>query len=152
MDLHEALAKLTRHPIFVDWKKTHEDYYLAHGFKMIGDKEWQIGWYNPETQKVKTFIVGDNIEQTEEQGMLKEGTIKKLEPEKVKITEEEALKAMEDVKMPVLKKFYIIQNLDGKTIYNITYFTQAYDTINVHVEAGTGEELERTKQKLMDFA
>jgi len=158
MDLHEALGKLTASLQFKDWHTKNPDCYLAHGFVMLDEAnkdQWQIGFYDPQTTKIKTFIVGKEIEQMQEQEILKQGDVLKLEISDVKINPEDAMKKAEECfnkhKQILLKKFFIVQKIDGKTVYNVTYFTQAFNTVNIKVDAGSGEIVEETEQKLATF-
>lgn len=152
MEFEQALAKLTASTLFKEWHSQHNAYFLAHAFKMIGDEDWQIGWCHDN--KIVTFVVSDMITKTDEQEALTEEKIEKLELQNLKIDEKEAL-AVADAKFakqePVLKQFYIIQTAKGKTIYNVTYFTQSYNTYNIHIDAETGDVLRENKQRLLDF-
>jgi len=160
MEFHEALARLTRHPLFKEWHEQHPQSYLAHGFAMLDDankNDWQIGFYDPSTNKVTPFIINaETVQQLETQDTLKKGVAHKLDPAQVKITSEPALQhAQEAFKKhneSALKTFYIVQNTGEHTVYNITYFTQGFNTINIHIDATTGRVLLENKQKLLDFA
>lgn len=160
MDLHEILAKLTRHPLFKEWHEKNKEYFLAHAFVMLDEPNkntWQIGFYNPEKEKMVTFFVADTIKKTDEQEVLKsEGAIKPLMPEKVKLTVEEALKKAEECfkeykELPI-KHFFIIQHTEGHNMFNITYFTQSLKTINIKIDSETGEIIKHSKQDLAQFA
>lgn len=160
MEFQEALSKLTNSVHFKDWIGEHKDSYLAHGFKMMdeaNEKTWQIGFYDSRTNKIKTFIVGEEIQHVTEQEMLdKEKKVEKLNPADVKIGYERALENAEhkfkETKEFPLKKFFLVQVIDGKAVYNITYFTQSFNTVNYHVDAGNGDVLKETKQKLAGYA
>lgn len=163
MDVHKALADLTRHVIFKDWHKENQDYFLAHAFVMLDEPNkntWQIGFYNTNDQQMVTFILdGQSVKKTEGQEVLKsEGDIKPLKPEHIKLSVEDALaKATQCYQEhykgePHIKHFFIIQNIDGQHLFNITYFTQAFNTINIKIDAETGDIIKHTKQKLAAFA
>lgn len=158
MELHEALGKLTASLQFKDWHAKNPECYLAHGFVMLDEAnkdQWQIGFYDPKTTMIKTFIVGTDIEQMQEQEILKTGEVNKLKISDVKINSDEAMEKAEECfkkhKQIPLKKFFIIQNLDGKTVYNVTYFTQSFNTVNIKIDASTGEVVGETEQKLATF-
>lgn len=160
MDFHEALARLTRHPVFKDWHAAHPDAYLAHGFVMLDEAnkdDWQIAFYDKLANKVTPFIVHEQeVQQLETQDTLQQTTVHKLDPVHVQVTPDDALTRAEDAfkkhNENALKTFYIIQNTGEHTVYNITYFTQGFNTINIHIDAETGKTIHETKQKLMDFA
>jgi len=161
MDFHEVLAKLTNHTIFKDWNKGHKESFLAHGFMMLDEENkdiWQIGFYNPESSKMTTFIVGKTIEHTAEQEVLESGApIEKLPVEEVKVLPEKALALAKDLlkkefaKEIPIKEFFIIQHIDKQTMFNITYFTQSFKTVNIKIDARSGEVVSKNIQALMDF-
>lgn len=162
MDFHATLARLTRHPTFTDWHNSNKDAFLAHGFLMLDEANkdtWQIGFYNPKTERMTTFHVSpDTVKKTEDQEVLKkEGDIEPLQPEHVKINAEDALqtaktcfaehyKGEKDI-----KHFFILQNTEGHHLYNITYFTQSLKTINIKIDAQTGDIIKHSKQDLAMF-
>src|SRR3989344_1888470 len=161
MDFHQALARLTSHTIFKDWHKKHADSFLAHGFMMLDEANkdiWQIGFYNPKTSKMTTFMVGKTIEHTVEQEVLESGApIQNLSVEDVKVSPEKALSIAKELlkkefakELPI-KEFFIIQRIEGKTVFNITYFTQSFKTVNIKIDAKSGEIISKNIQALMDF-
>ena len=162
MDIHETLAALTRHAVFKEWQPKNKDYFLAHAFLMLDEANkntWQIGFYNAGKERMVTFIVsGNSVERTDEQEVLKkEGEIQPLKLEEVKLSVEEALKISKECfeekysAEKTLKQFFIIQNLEGHHMFNITYFTQSFQTINIKLDAKTGKVLKQSIQKLAQF-
>ena len=160
MDLQETLAKLTRHPVFNEWHDKNKEYFLAHAFVMLDEANkntMQIGFYNPKKEKMVTFIIADTVQKTEEQEVLRsEGEIQQLKPEEVKHTVEKALataeKCFKEYKEQPMKQFFIIQNAEGHTMFNITYFTQSLKTINVKIDTKTGKIIKHSMQTLAEFA
>lgn len=162
MDLHETLAKLTRSAVFKDWHAKNKEYFLAHAFVMLDEANkgvWQVGFYSKEKERMVTFIIaGDSVKHTEEQEVLRtEGEIAKLNPEEVKHPIEEALKTAKEClkenyrgEMPV-KEFFIIQSAEEHTMFNITYFTQSFKTINVKIDSNTGKIIKHSMQSLAEF-
>jgi len=162
MDLHETLAKLTRHPLFIEWHEKNKEYFLAHAFVMLDEANkntWQIGFYNAEKEKMVTFILSDKVVQhTEEQEVLRsEADIQPLKPEEVTHSVEDALnttkKCLEENyrgEKPI-KEFFIIQHAEGHAMFNITYFTQSLKTINIKIYAKTGKIFKHSVQSLAEF-
>lgn len=159
MDFHEALQRLQKSATFSEWKQEHEDF-LAHAFVML-DKEneniWQFGYYNGQT--MTTFILDNEaVEVLPEQKILESGQpLEELNEQDVQVSVQEALDKAEEIRkenypqeQPV-KKFFIIQSIDG-AIYNITYFTMSFSTINIRIDAKTGEILKHDKKKLAEPA
>jgi uncharacterized membrane protein YkoI len=163
MDLHETLAKLTRSAVFKDWHKKNPAYFLAHAFVMLDEANkgiWQIGFYNPEKERMVTFIVSDKeVKHTEEQEVLRtEAEILPLKAEDVTHSVEDALKTAKQClqenyrgEIPI-KEFFIIQHAEGHAMFNITFFTQSLKTINIKIDAKTGKIFKHTMQSLAEFA
>jgi hypothetical protein len=162
MDLHETLAKLTRHTVFKDWHSKNKKYFLAHAFVMLDEANkntWQIGFYNSEKERMVTFIITDNtVQHTEDQEVLRtEGSIQPLKPEEVTHTIENALETARNclkenyrAEKPI-KEFFIIQNAEEHTMFNITFVTQSLKTINIKIDAKTGKIIKHSMQALADF-
>ena len=162
MDLHKTLAQLTKSAIFKDWHSKNKEYFLAHAFVMLDEPNkgiWQIGFYNPEKERMVTFVVSDKeIQHTEDQEVLKQTTgIQPLKPEDVTHTVEDALKTakqclQENYRAEIpLKEFFIIQNAEEHTLFNITYFTQSLKTINIKIDTKTGKIIKHSMQSLAEF-
>jgi len=157
------LLKLTSDPVFTEWNSLHKSCYLAHAFVMKDDKGeelWQFGYYNPETKKMTTFLNEyGKIKILAEQEVLESGNkIETLTPEDVVITAEQmkasAQKILEEnyKNQPVSKSFFIVQDIGGKgPLYNLTYFTMTFKTINIKINSKTGEVIEHSLMGLADF-
>ncbi len=162
MELDETLAVLTKHSLFKEWHVKNHDYFLAHAFVMLDEpnkNNWQIGFYNPAKERMVTFIISTTVQKTEEQEVLKaEGEIKQLKPEEVKLSVEQAIKKANEcmhenyrAEKPI-KQFFIIQNAEGRTMFNITYLMQSLKTLNIKIDAKTGETVKHSLQSLVDFS
>ncbi len=145
MDLHQALKAIES---CEEFKDKPEDSYLAHAFVMTdaGKEEWQLGWFSPSEDRMISFIVGDKIQRLPPAEVLKDGgKILELKREEVKISPEKALEAAAElrkehyaVQVPI-RTFYLLQCIEDGTVYNITFVTKQLNTINIRVDAGTGE-------------
>jgi hypothetical protein len=154
--LQKKLEKLYSDKEFKEWKEKNKEYFLAHVFIIAGEN-WQFGFYNPTTKKIITFTMGDTITHSKEDDILEsKQEIKELNPEKVKISYEEAKKKSEELikkeykNTPTTKNFAIIQNGE-KQIYNITFLAQNFNTINIKIDTETGEIQEHSEQKIASF-
>lgn len=163
MDFHKALHTLTTSLSFKDWHQKHPKSFLAHGFLMLDEANkntWQIGFYDEEPQRMTTFLVtGTKVEHTDEQEILQgPAPIQKLNPSEISIEAPKAIEIAKNCltenykKEMILKNFFIIQHAEGETIYNITYFTQTFKTINIKINAKNGELIKHNIQALADFA
>ena len=159
MEFEELITEIESTPEFKEWKKSHSGFYLAHAFVMPSDNVWQIGYYDKESNKIDTIVkLGPEIRIEPAQEILKASQeIYPLNPADVKIKVKEALeKANECIKENypkeiLLKHFLIIQHLEGATIFNITYMTQSFSTINIKLSTIDGKVLKHTMEKLADF-
>ena len=163
MEFKKLIEEIESTEQFKEWKESHPDFYLAHAFVMKdqGNQEvWQIGYYDKQTNKMETIVKqGETLEFVPEQEILKASQeILPLNPDDVKIGVSEALeKAQECIKEnypkePILKNFFIIQHLEGATIYNITFVAQTFKTINIKVSTTDGKIIKHSCQKLADFS
>ena len=162
MEFKKLIEEIESTKEFKDWKEKHPDFYLVHAFVMkdqSNQEVWQIGYYDKKTNKMEIIVKqGDKIEFAPAQEILKASQeILPLDPDEVKIDPEEALEAAKECikenypKEPVLKHFFIIQHLEGATVYNITYVTQTFKTINIKVSVADGKIIKHSCEKLADF-
>jgi len=164
MQFAEALEKLEKSAEFRDWKKENVDSYISCGFLVIdGDqmREWQIGYYNKVRDTITNFVIGDNdIEIGEASDVFKEEntTVKKLELSEVKLNLSQALEAALKVKNDkymqeiVIKKIILLQNLEKYgNIWNVTFVTKAFKTLNIKINANDGAVLEDGIISVIEF-
>lgn len=162
MQFKDLIKEIESKKEFKEWKNKHNDFYLVHAFVMMDEANkdtWQIGYYHKEDNKMVTIVKqGGKIDFVPEQGILKASEeIHPLNPEEIKITPEEAIDtAKECIKKhyqtePVIKYFFILQHFEGETIYNITYITNTFKTINIKVSAIDGKIIKHSCEKLADF-
>ncbi len=163
MEFKELISEIESSVQFKEWKKSHLDFYLAHAFVMkdhSNQEVWQIGYYNKKTNKMETIVKQrEALEFVPEQEILKASQeILPLNPDDVKIDPNKAIETALGCikenysKEPILKSFFIIQHLEGATIYNITYIAQTFKTINIKVSATDGKIIKHSCEKLADFS
>jgi hypothetical protein len=119
------------------------------------DIKWELGFYSEKADKIVVFETEPKINmRPEEDAFKKEGTIKKLDINKIKLNISKALKICDELvnkKYPhrsITKKIIILQNLD-KQIYNITLVTLSFDILNIRIDAINGEVLSDNIQSIM---
>ncbi len=151
MKVLKTIQKLEKSKEYSSWKKIHAKSYLVHVFRMFDDANkgiWQIGYFNPETNLISVFIVGDAITKNPDAEVFKEQEklVNKLDTTKIKVDEDAAMKAGELVLaenykgVSVFKSFMILQNLDEiGQVWNITFVTQQFKTVNVKIDAKDGK-------------
>jgi len=108
-------------------------------------KEWQIGYYNEKKDKITTFDVSDKIiRNPEAEAFKKDGAIKKLSLENVKVSFEKVVEIADVIqkqkysRCSTSNRIIILQTLD-RQIWNITYVSATMETLNIKVDAETGE-------------
>jgi len=163
MNFQTLVGDLEANEAFKEFRKNYPEFYLVHVFAMQ-DKEnegiYQIGYLNPKTDRITTFTVGgDKIAINPESEILKdpEGTIFPLDISKVALTETELLVIVKEYvqkeypQAHALKRFYILQHLDIGQVFNVTYLTLDFKTLNIKIDSSTGEILTHSLKSLMDF-
>ena len=147
----DVIKKLEKSKEFSSWKKSHEETYLVHCFKMLdkqNENTWQIGYFNPGTHLISVFNVSDVIIKGEDAEVFKEQEklVNKLEVEDVKVDEDEGLNKGKEVLaenykgITIFKAFMILQNIDQVgQVWNITFITEQFKTVNVKIDSLTGK-------------
>jgi hypothetical protein len=137
MELKEVVEQLEKSGEFKEWKKLNPHYYLAHGFMIYEDAEWQVGYSDGE--KVTTFFLNPVKVMPEQECYKRPGAkVMKLDSSELKLSLSGALAVFEKVKSKkysaevVMKKIVLVQNI-GKPVYNITGLTVSIKTLNVKV-------------------
>jgi len=149
MKYKETIEKIETTDEYKEFKKQHPEAYLVHVFQMTGTNT-QIGYFCKETKKVTTFEVNDDnkIKIEEQQPFQKTPhDILKLDLEKIKLDFKDAKTAAEKVKEEhykgeiVNRQIIVLQHIDIGQIYNITFITAAFKTLNIKINAETGETI-----------
>ena len=160
MDLHTALKKLKQNKQYKDVSK---DIYFSYALIMIEDSKeapWLLGFYHKSTDKMITFTVEDEIKMEQEEEIFKKPgmEVKPLDIEKAKIPYNEILKISQEFQKEKYpnelsrKTIAIFQNLEQYgNIWNITYVTISFKTLNMKINAENGEIMDHNLQSLMDF-
>jgi len=163
MDFQQVVKDLEASEKFKRWKEEHAASFLAHVFMMFDEpnkNSFQIGYYNKDKDRITSFIVEDGkVEELPASEVLKDSghELEMLEIRKVQVSGEEALEiagelhAEEYSTHPVMKKFFILQTLEGRPVFNLTFFTQDLKTINFKIDAESGEMLKHSLKELIHF-
>ncbi len=157
MGVIEVIAGIEGSSLFKQWKKENPEAYLTSAFAMFSseqEKEWLIGYYDDSKQAITTF--GSNGMEKSEEAFTKEGAIPELKLDNVKLSEEEALEKAADAKEKEYgseketKTIMVLQNIEGKTVWNITYIAKL-KVINVRIDASEGETVSHSSSSISDF-
>ena len=150
-EIKEFLEELKKSEIFKKFKEKNQLAYNSSISKI--QKELQIDYYDPNTDKITSFTKRDNkiISQESEVFRKEKIEIPELKLDKIKIT----LKAIEDIiamkyqEIPT-KKIFILQQIESP-IWNITYLTTKLDILNVKIDAISGEIIEETIESALNL-
>ena len=164
MDLMSALKRLKQSKEFSSLGEKIEGIYFSYAMTMLENNKstpWRLGFYHKSTDKMMTFIVDeDEIKMEKEEEIFKKPgmEVKKVDIEKIKIPYDEILKKAEEFrknKHPhelARKTIVILQNLgEFGNIWNITYVTHSFKTLNIKINAENGKILHHSLDSLMDF-
>ena len=149
----EFLDNLQKDKLFEDWKKQNSDVFLSHFFCQI-DKDlnsksnWEAGYYNPAHNKITVFTnVNDSFMIKPEDEVFKKemDAVEKLELDKVKLSYDDAGKTFLS-ELPKLfpneilgDGFIVLQELNGKALWNFTLITKTLKFVNIKIDASSGK-------------
>tara|TARA_Y100000310_G_scaffold344775_1_gene459430 strand:- start:13291 stop:13785 length:495 start_codon:yes stop_codon:yes gene_type:complete len=158
-ELKNSIKKIEESKEFKSYKSKFPDSYLTAGF-MIYDKldnaKWQIDFYNPNDKRVTPFELDNGIKIYDSGEVLsKSKQISKLRLTKVKINFEELMKICNKIKKKhgetENKTIVILQVLNDKEVWNLTYLTNSFNILNIKVDANKGDVIETKRESLMGF-
>ncbi|MBU1112113.1 MAG: hypothetical protein ABIG93_02895 [archaeon] len=158
--LKELLKSLENSDVFLDWKKAHFKAYLSHFFVQVSsDLEikaaWEIGYYNPEDEKVSTFSLDDDneffLKDSDDVFKKDESKVEKLKLNDVKLVYNEAtdkfrklvLKEFPSVMSMLGDGFVILQNIKGQNTWNLTLVTQKLTMVNIKIDTDKGKLIKK---------
>jgi hypothetical protein len=142
---------------FKEWKKTHSESYLVHLFFQEENRE--IGFYNVDDTITAMHFEKDTLIVGDEDKIFKkdENKILPLNKQEIKIEYEAALESATELQKKTysahdpIKTMCVLQHLEQGQVYNFTMITQSFQTLNVKVDAQSGEVLEHKLYSLMDL-
>ena len=164
MEVLKILKRLESDPEFKEWKQDNPDYYLAHIFFMVEPNkpfQFDIGFYHLEKNLMTTFLLSDSdIQIKPDQEIFKdpEHPIKELDPAQVKIEYDKAMKLSNQVQQEHYKadlpskEIVILQNIPQGLVWNITFMTQTFKTLNIKIDAASGDIVGHKIHSLMDLS
>ena len=164
MDLKPSLKKLEESNEYRKWRQKNKNTYLSYAFKIpqeMKSEEWQFGFYDKKKDKITTFVISrDNIKARPEEDIFKkeEMKIEGIQLDKVKLTFDNAVAKANEFqqknfpKDKSVKTIAILQNMPKfGNVWNITYVTEAFNTLNMKIDAATGKVLEHNLSSIFSF-
>jgi len=162
MELQKALEKLEKNDTYTSWKKQHTDAFLSYCLMTIEKdikSSWQIGFYQ-KSGKITTFVIDSTIKQENEEDVFKKpgNVIEPINKDLLKLSFDEInghAISFQKEKYPqelVNKTIVILQNLESLgTVWNITFITLAFKTLNLKISPDTGKVLAHSLTSIMDL-
>ncbi|MBS3131809.1 hypothetical protein J4212_05225 [Candidatus Woesearchaeota archaeon] len=164
MEIKEAITTLEANPPFIEWRSGNPHHYFSYAMKISdlnADEGWQIGFYSKESGKITSFRMSkDRIELMPEEEVFKEHDrhIEGIETESLKVDYGEAVSKAKDF----IKKTYphdseqktiaILQNIEKLgLVWNFTFVTHSFKTINIKVDASSGEIKDHKIDSIFSF-
>ena len=163
MELKPALKKLEKSQDFRKWRDEHKYTYLSYAFRIPQEmpNEWQLGFYDKKKDRITTFVISDEgikVRPEEEVFKKEETEVNAIQIDKIKVSFDNAIAKADEFqqknfpKDKSVKTIAILQNI-GKfgNIWNITYITGAFNTLNMKINASNGEVLEHNASSVFSF-
>lgn len=153
MLVKKAIEKLEATKEFKKWREKHKTWFLAHVLIMIEPGQehlYDIGFYGKKEGLMTTFLVDKECKSLEckpDQKVFKDPAheIQPLDISRVATSYEVAIELAGDLQktkykahVPV-KEVVLLQNIKEGQVWNITFVTQTFKTLNIKVDAGKPE-------------
>lgn len=159
MKIKPYINKLNDSSEFKSFQKTHNDSFLVAGFFVLdlesGKNIHQIDYYVPSKKKIAAF----NLDQKVTMQML--DLLNSKVPEKLDLKTnldlDQLYGVLEDemknrsITADIKKIIAILQNIEGKKIWNLSCVLSGMGLLNAHVEDSTKSVLKMEKRSLMDM-
>ncbi|MDP3765492.1 MAG: hypothetical protein Q8R04_03185 [Nanoarchaeota archaeon] len=164
MDLKIALKRLEENSEFKKWYRKNKNTYLSYAFKIpqeMSSDDWQFGFYNKKKDRITTFVVsGGNVNIRPEEEIFKKekAKVNEIQLDKVKLTFDNAMAKANEFqeknfpKDKSIKTIAILQNIsEFGNIWNVTYVTEAFNTLNMKINAANGKIIEHNISSVFSF-
>jgi len=161
MNFKPLLKEIEQSESFKQFKEQHSDAELVAGFFILDfkDKREESTIDYKAGDKIFTFTISnEGLFSVKEDDILdKTKSLNKLNPEitidavDLKAKVEKALKDNE-VSGNLEKIIAVLQEMDGKTVWNLTCMVEGMKIVLIHIDAISGEVIKCEKRSLFDFA
>jgi len=158
MNLKEIVKTVEQTQTFKDFKRQFPKAYLVHIFSMT-KQPLQLGYYDEDSELITTFDVSNGV-QKEQSAPFREPdkkAIKALEITQVSFALEEAEEIASNIqkekypKEMIRETIIILQHLDVAQIFNVTFITHSFKTLNIKLDANTKQVLSHDLTNLIGF-
>jgi len=158
---HDIIQRLQASPTFTQQDMT--GYTLANIYNMLSpqtDGVWQVGYYNAEKEQLRTFHMASTITVQDHTEMVKapDHHIMPVDITTVSLSWEQAQAIAQEFVLQTLSvpttptQIYILQRLPiVGTVWNVTMVSSDFKTVNVKIDASTGEIKLKSINSLLDM-
>ncbi len=159
MKIQPYIQKLHNSSEYKEFEQKYKNSFLIAGFFVIdfetGNNVHQIDYYVPSVKKVAAFTLDKNIQ------VQLLNTLDKRVPKELDIQTRidlEALKGIiqdemknRSITSEIKKMIAVIQNIEGKKIWNVNCVLSGLDILKVHVDDDSETILKMEKSSIMDY-
>ena len=163
MDINHIMKRLESSKEYADWRKESPDSTLAHIFYMDDEENKlnvQIGFFNKDKDNITSFLVEPKkiVKMVDSEALKEKGHhIKSIDISKAKLGFEEIMgKAKEFMqkeypKEKIYKTICVLQNIDEGQVWNLTFITETFKTLNIKVDSASGNIAGHKLFSIRDF-
>lgn len=159
MKIQPYISKLHSSPVFKDFQKKNTDAFLVAGFFVIdyesGKNLHQIDYYVPSKKKFAAFTLDNkvvlqlmNTLDKKAPNVLDAKTTIDLDALQGIITDEMKNRS---ITQSIKKMIAVLQNVNGKKVWNVNCVLSGMDLLKVHVEDASETILKMEKSSLLDY-
>lgn len=128
--------------------------FLANVEDATKDPDWTVNLYNPLEDNIYSYDSSSKEFTGPHEVFKEQDFIPELELEEVKIDFHTALKQALKEALPeteFTKIIAILQNIDGKNVWNFTLMNKSFHILNVRIDASNGNLLKKEPINLVEF-
>jgi hypothetical protein len=163
LQFREALKLLENSKEYKNWRAKNPKAYLSYAFFVVeeGSDNWKIGYYHKKEDKFSSFSIGEKIKIESEDKIFrdekKKKPIEKLDLKQLNHDLSDAVTIavntqQEEYATEAPKKIIaILQTLNKKQIWNITFLTQSFNTLNFKIKSENLRIVEKKFAPLFRF-
>jgi hypothetical protein len=157
MEIIKLIYGVESGDVFKKWKEEHKNSFLASVFGMTGNEDMTLNYYDKSTDKMYSFSCKAPLAPVEQDFVKSSEEILSVRAETLKITIDEALKKAYSTaeknysEQRLVRTIFALQVLGGKQVWNITFLTGDYQTINIRIDSISGDVIEHSIAKLSEF-
>lgn len=161
-NLQKTLEHVQQSPVFKAWHTDHPASYLSSFFKIIEQEDvewWQVDFYYPKGDTITSFVVDDKVKlATKDAAIFKkpDSQVQALDLHSVVLDMKKALHIAEHLQQEKYhmekptRTIILLQNIH-RTMWNISFLTNAFKLMNIRIDAQTGDVLEDSIVPLFDW-